>query len=462
MPLFLAVDEDLLGLRFFTWDQVLSPYVIVFYAAYVVAFLFTPVMRHIARYYGIIDQPDGLRKMHTQPVAYLGGVAVFLGWLTGLAVSQFLVIHRVEPGMPTNPIINFGIVMAASLIVLLGLWDDVKRISPWKKITVQVVAALVLVFNEVGHRSAWIFIAPIATRLANYGMLGGMTAAEVPMLYQHWIVLALSTVFVVGIVVVCCNATNLMDGLDGLCGGVTGIIAGGFLFLAVNLAMSSGAMNANQDALRVVLSLALLGAVLAFVPYNFNPASIFMGDTGSMLLGFACATMMILFASYGHFRWFLASMVIFALPILDTALAFVRRWVNGRPIFSADRHHFHHQLVARGFTVKQTVIISYALSLIFCLLGVAIVFIRARYAMGVYLVVFGSIVVAAYKMGMVHERVKKVTRQPLAPGGFEVIAGGRVEPTGVLDVEEDSRGGLTSGSEAWSDKPTASKPVDVA
>ena len=462
MPLFLAVDEDLLGLRFFTWDQVLSPYVIVFYAAYVVAFLFTPVMRHIARYYGIIDQPDGLRKMHTQPVAYLGGVAVFLGWLTGLAVSQFLVIHRVEPGMPTNPIINFGIVMAASLIVLLGLWDDVKRISPWKKITVQVVAALVLVFNEVGHRSAWIFIAPIATRLANYGMLGGMTAAEVPMLYQHWIVLALSTVFVVGIVVVCCNATNLMDGLDGLCGGVTGIIAGGFLFLAVNLAMTSGAMNANQDALRVVLSLALLGAVLAFVPYNFNPASIFMGDTGSMLLGFACATMMILFASYGHFRWFLASMVIFALPILDTALAFVRRWVNGRPIFSADRHHFHHQLVARGFTVKQTVIISYALSLIFCLLGVAIVFIRARYAMGVYLVVFGSIVVAAYKMGMVHERVKKVTRQPLAPGGFEVIAGGRVEPTGVLDVEEDSRGGLTSGSEAWSDKPTAPKPVDVA
>src|SRR5688572_30783358 len=463
MPLFLAVDEDLLGLRFFTWDQILSPYVVVFYAAYLVAFLFTPVMRHIARYYGIIDQPDGLRKMHTQPVAYLGGVAVFLGWLTGLAVSQFLVIHRVEPGMPTNPIINFGIVMAASLIVLLGLWDDVKRISPWKKITVQVVAALVLVFNEVGHRSAWIFIAPIATRLANYGMLGGMTATDVPMLYQHWIVLALSTVFVVGIVVVCCNATNLMDGLDGLCGGVTGIIAGGFLFLAVNLAMTSGAMNTNQDALRVVLSLALLGAVVAFVPFNFNPASIFMGDTGSMLLGFACATMMILFASYGHFRWFLASMVIFALPILDTALAFVRRWVNGRPIFSADRHHFHHQLVARGFTVKQTVIISYALSLIFCLLGVAIVFIRARYAMGVYLVVFGSIVVAAYKMGMVHERVKKVTRQPLAPGGFEVIAGGRVEPTGVLDVEEEAtRAGLTSRSEAWSDKPTASKAVDVA
>jgi UDP-GlcNAc:undecaprenyl-phosphate GlcNAc-1-phosphate transferase len=465
MPLFLAVDEDLLGLRFFTWDQVLSPYVVVFYAAYVVAFLFTPVMRHIARYYGIIDQPDGLRKMHTQPVAYLGGVAVFLGWLTGLAVSQFLVIHRVEPGMPTNPIINFGIVVAASLIVLLGLWDDVKRISPWKKITVQVAAALILVFNEVGHRSAWIFIAPIATRLANYGMLPGMTVADVPALYQHWVVAAVSTVFVVAIVVVCCNATNLMDGLDGLCGGVTAIIAAGFLFLAVNLAMTSGAMNANQDALRVVLGLALLGAVLAFVPYNFNPASIFMGDTGSMLLGLACATMMILFASYGHFRWFLASMVIFALPILDTTLAFVRRWVNGRPIFSADRHHFHHQLVARGFTVKQTVIISYALSLIFCMLGVAIVFIRARYAMGVYLVVFGSIVVAAYKMGMVHERVKKVTRQALAPGGFEVSAG-QVEPTGVIDVEEEgTRGGLAADSEVWSDKPAApkpaSQPVDV-
>ena len=457
----LPANESLLGLRFFTSDEVLSPYVFVFYAAYVVTFLFTPVMRHIAKHFGIIDAPDGLRKIHTQPVAYLGGVAVFLGWLAGLAVSQYLVVHRAEPGMPTNPIINFSIVVAASAVTLLGLWDDVKRVHPWKKIIVQVAAALLLLANGVGTRSAWILIEPVATRLANFGLLGGMTVADVPLLYQHWLVVAASTVFVVGLVVLCCNATNLMDGLDGLCGGVTAIIAAGFLFLAVNLAMTSGAMNTNQDALRVVLSLALLGAVVAFVPFNFNPASIFMGDTGSMLLGFACATMMILFASYGHFRWFLASMVMFALPILDTTLAFVRRWVNKRPIFSADRHHFHHQLVARGFTVKQTVVISYALSLIFCLLGISIVFIRARYAVAVYLVVFGSIAVAAYKMGMVHERVKRVTRQALGPGGFEVVPATRVEPTGVLDVrEEPGVGGLLPAAEPWSDGPTKKQQAD--
>ena len=97
----------------------------------------------------------------------------------------------------------------------------------------------------------------------------------------------------IGVVVFCCNATNLMDGLDGLCGGVTAIMAGGFLFLAVYLAMRGGSGNTNCDALRVVLGLALLGGVLGFVPYNFNPASIFMGDTGSMFLGFSCATMIL-------------------------------------------------------------------------------------------------------------------------------------------------------------------------
>ena len=117
------------------------------------------------------------------------------------------------------------------------------------------------------------------------------------------------------------------------------------------------------------MALALLGAVLGFVPFNFNPASIFMGDAGSMFLGFACATMIILVGQETHPKWFLASMVMFALPVLDTALAFARRYVNRRPIFSADKHHFHHQMVARGFTVKQTVVISYGLAFFFALSG---------------------------------------------------------------------------------------------
>ena len=249
-----------------------------------------------------------------------------------------------------------------------------------------------------------------------------------------------STIFVVIVVVGCCNATNLMDGLDGLCGGVTAVTAAGFLFLAVHLATQSTLLNTNMDALRVVLGLALLGGVLAFVPFNFNPASIFMGDTGSMFLGFCCATLMVLFASEGHAKWLLAAVVMFSLPILDTALAFVRRWVNGRPLFSPDKYHIHHQLVARGFTVKQTVIISYGLAILFVLLGAAIVYIRTRYAVAIYLVVFGSIIVAAYKMGMVHEQVKAVTRKPLGMGDTDSMSR-RVEPGSVINIKSESATG---------------------
>src|SRR2546421_1318860 len=114
-----------------------------------------------------------------------------------------------------------------------------------------------------------------------------------------------------------------------------------------------------------------------------------MGDSGSMFLGFSCATMIILMAQ-DQSKWFLAAMVMFALPVLDTLLAFARRYVNRRPIFSADRYHFHHQLVARGLSIRKTVLVSYGLAIAFAILGSAIVFIRTRYAVAVYLVIFGS------------------------------------------------------------------------
>ncbi len=386
--------------KVFSVDEVLSNYIYVFYAAFGVAFVFTPVMRAVALYYGIIDQPDRVRKMHKVPVAYLGGVAVFLGWLTGLAVSQYLTLHRIDPGWPTiHPKMHFSIVVGALLIVTLGLWDDILGLRPWMKISGQIAAALCLLVDGVGATATQSIIVPVTSRV-----LGLMHMSVSPTGSLMTSIVGISSAILVVIIVVgCCNASNLMDGLDGLCGGVTAVIAAGFLFVAVHLAMRGGGVNTNWDALRVILGLALLGAVLGFIPYNFNPASIFMGDTGSMFLGFACATMITLMAQERP-KWFLASMVMFALPILDTSLAFARRWINGRPVFSPDKQHFHHQLVARGFTVKQTVMISYGLAVFFGLLGVAIVFMRTRYTVAIYLVIFGSIIVAAYKMGMVHEQ----------------------------------------------------------
>ncbi len=440
--------------KVFTADQVLSPYIYVFYVAFIVSFLFTPVMRIVALYYGIIDEPDNVRKMHSVPIAYLGGVAVFLGWMAGLAVSQLLVLHRIEPGWPTpHPVVKFSIVIGALMIVMLGLWDDTIRVRPWVKIVGQLAAAIFLLMDGIGIDCTRPLLGPIGVKLSGISWLSRMFYGDLApppeQFTPEWLIILTSGAFVMLLVVGCCNASNLMDGLDGLCGGVTAIIAAGFLFVAVHLAMVGGGVNTNWDALRVVLGLALLGAVLGFVPYNFNPASIFMGDTGSMLLGFACASMIILMAQE-RTKWGLAAMVMFALPVLDTALAFARRYINRRPVFSADRQHFHHQLVARGFSVKQTVLISYGLALFFALLGVAMVFTRTRYTIALYLVIFGCISVAAYKMGMVHERPRVVRRREL--GGSD--AGEQtstIEPGTVLEVDEgtfviDSKKGAAAPS----------------
>jgi UDP-GlcNAc:undecaprenyl-phosphate/decaprenyl-phosphate GlcNAc-1-phosphate transferase len=414
-------------------DDVLANYTDVFYASFVVSFMFTPIMRMIAIHFNIIDQPDRIRKLHSQPVAYLGGVAVFLGWLTGVTISQYLILHRVDPGWPTlHPKVHFSIVLGALIIVTLGLWDDVLKVRPKIKIFGQVCAAICLLGDGVGARSGAVLVQPVISRASVW--ITGSPATNVP----SWLLTLCSGVLVVGVIVGCCNASNLMDGLDGLCGGVTAVIAAGFLFLAVHLAATGNLIDTNWDALRIILSLALLGAVLGFVPYNFSPASIFMGDTGSMFLGFVCGTMIILMAQE-RAKWFLASMVIFAMPILDTALAFTRRWINHRPLFSPDRQHFHHQLVARGYTVKQTVLISYGLAIFFGLMGVAMVFLRTRYTVAIYLVIFGSIIVAAYKMGMVHENTSPhaaATLGDVPEGAFSQA----VNPELVMNVSVSTAG----------------------
>jgi UDP-GlcNAc:undecaprenyl-phosphate/decaprenyl-phosphate GlcNAc-1-phosphate transferase len=410
-------------------DEVISPYIYVFYAAFLVSFVFTPIMQTVAGHYGIIDEPDNKRKMHNTPVAYLGGVAVFLGWISGMAISQFVQLHRTEPGLLPHLRVPFSIVVGATVIVLLGLWDDIRHINPWMKIWGQVFAAICLLFEGVGIKCTEPLFVPLAVRIHRY--LGVELIGHT---WFNYVIYVSSAMLVIFAIVGCCNATNLMDGLDGLCGGVTAIIAAGFLFLAIHLAMFGGGINSNWDALRVVLGLALLGAVLGFIPYNFNPASIFMGDTGSMFLGFSCATLIILLAQEKP-RWFLASMVMFALPVLDTLLAFARRYVAGRPVFSPDKFHFHHQLVSRGLTVRKTVIIIYSIAIGFMMLGAAIVFIRTRYAVAIYLVVFGSIIVAAYKIGMVHERPRIVKA-----GGIDiddrVTPAKEIDPATVLEIED--------------------------
>lgn len=424
--------------QFFGADDVLSPYVYVFYAAFIVAFVFTPVMRVVATFYGILDKPDEARKLHKAPIAYLGGVAMFLGWIAGLALSQRLSLHYWESGWtgPGHVVIPRPIILGALIIVALGLWDDIRSLNPKVKIFGEVAAALALIAAGVGTHSTGPLLAPIDERLFLwYGV-------HIP----PSVIYVTSCLLTIALVVSCCNAVNLMDGLDGLAGGVTSIIAAGFLFLTVYMAMASGPSDVYGSGLRIVLALALLGAVIAFVPYNFNPASIFMGDTGSLFLGFASAVLIVSMAELDT-RWLLGSLVMFALPVLDTSLAFARRYVNRRPVFSADRMHFHHQLVMRGLTVRKTVIVSYFLAIGFVLLGSAIVFMRTRYAIAIYLVVFGSIIVAAFKMGMVHEKPMVISqRRPIGSPGVATAA--PADAKSVLEVREDEKRRRPYGDEA--------------
>ncbi len=385
-------------------------------AAFGVTLIVTPIVRLIAYRARIVDRPDDLLKPHHRPTAYMGGVAMCVGLLVGLgcyltvmpegsrhwsalggdlASGQFASLQR-------NPIFNLlAIALSSILITMVGLVDDVRQIGPRQKVLGQVLAAGILLVGGIGGRMAMVFFSVLGT---------GPPA---------WILLPISAAMCVVVVIATCNATNLLDGLDGLCGGVTGIIALGFLALAVWLAMWESPGSQGVDFLRMSLCLAMAGAVLGFLPYNIPPASIFMGDAGSMLLGFFVGTMMILFSQEGNIRWFIAAWVVFALPTLDTALAVVRRVLSGKSIFAGDRSHLYDQLVDRGMTVKQVVGLFYVLATAAAALGVVgAIVLRARHAIVLFMFLLAVVGVVFYKLGMItpEPRTPQAPRGPAKPG----------------------------------------------
>ncbi len=400
--------------------QILQPYMPIFFVSFLVTLVLTPLMRHLALKHGVVDEPDFGRKIHAHPVAYLGGVATFLGWLAGVVVSLLIVLPKGSGGGSMISVqMPPGVILGAGAVVLFGLLDDVYSLPPRFKIFGQFLGGMAFFFLAIDAHGflgvrldmAKMFIFP----LERYGWLP-MLQLHHPMAFATFATM-FSAIVVVFIIVAACNATNLLDGLDGLCSGVTGIMAMGYLILAVFLATQNLVAPgiASVDPTRIALSLALLGSVLGFLPFNFNPATIFMGDTGSMFLGFNCGTMIILFANDGIFRWFLGALVIFGLPMLDTFLAIIRRKINGRPVFSPDSGHFHHFLIKRGLSVRQAVLVSYALTAVFVSFALVIVIIPTGLALGIYLVLFGWLVVAAFKMGMIFQEGLPPRKKPVAP-----------------------------------------------
>ncbi|UCF44274.1 MAG: undecaprenyl/decaprenyl-phosphate alpha-N-acetylglucosaminyl 1-phosphate transferase [Planctomycetota bacterium] len=335
----------------------------------------TWLCKKVAIKFGIVDRPDDLVKTHKEPIAYLGGVGI----LIGLTASVLVGIGYLPKTDYFTTALRFllGIIFGGALACGVGLADDIFDIKPTHKILGQIVAAVILL------------LAGIVPNLH-------LTANLLNLPISHNLEVILQSLIVILLVLGATNSLNLLDGLDGLCAGVTAIITVAMLLLSMHLA-TWGASEVG-DPVRIIICLGLVGGICGFLPFNRYPAKIFMGDAGSMLLGFTVAALMILFAERIP-RWWMASIVVFGLPILDTAVALVRRLLNHRPLFVSDRGHIYDQMIDRGIPLKKTVSTCYVLAAVYAAIGLAMSQIRTRYAAIVYIFVFLISGIVVWKKG---------------------------------------------------------------
>lgn len=294
-----------------------------------ISFFMTPPVKKFAEKVGAIDIPKDGRRVHDHPIPRMGGLAIFFGFV--LSVLVFVDM--------TTPIM--GMLIGAVIIAAMGAVDDIVNLNAWVKLGIQILAALVairsgIVFDVISN--------PILFSQTAFIPIGYLT---VPLTIV-WIV-------------ACTNAVNLIDGLDGLAVGVSAISSLTMLVVALFVA---------EPNVALILA-ALTGACLGFIPYNLNPAKIFMGDVGSQLLGFVLATVSIM----GMFKFhaiitFLVPVLAMSVPLADTVFAFFRRIAHGQSPFHADKGHFHHRLLAMGLSQKQAVAVLYAVSAVLGLLAV--------------------------------------------------------------------------------------------
>ncbi len=380
-------------------------YIPVFAIAFIVTVCVTPVMRRLAISQGIIDRPSETRKMHRVPIAYLGGLAVFIGVFAAILYSYVGValprpFYDVHQSVHELRAVPMSIVLGMGLITLIGLIDDVAGLDPRLKVAGQLLAAAALALNDVGVKVAQGFMGPVGALFGkpdltwvfdlpvSIPILAPTSTIELDLIY--WTGTAIIAVFVLG----ACNASNLIDGLDGLLSGVTAIAVAAILFVSLELAIAD---DGPLDAARIVLSLAVLGACLGFLPHNFNPATIFLGDCGSLLLGYLTIVLVLSLGDTGKTHLVVAGLIIYAVPIIDTVLAIVRRKLAGKSMSEADDQHLHHML-KRALGVKGAVITLYAAGALFGTLGAILTEGRVRLVVIAAVVIAGFIGVTAVKI----------------------------------------------------------------
>lgn len=306
-------------------------YIWAFLIALIVALVATPAVIVLADKTGAMDAPDA-RKVHKGPMPRIGGLAIYCGFMVAI-------LTMLNFGELTDEIANgvIGLLLGGTLIVIIGLIDDYRNLPAKVKLLGQIAAACVVVYFDVR-------IDVITDPFGDY-------------LYLEYLAAPATVFWVVGLT----NTVNLIDGLDGLAAGVSTIASITIMLVAL-----------QENVMIVALfTAALAGAALGFLRYNFNPAKIFMGDTGSMFLGFILAGISVIGAvKCTATIALIVPILALGLPIMDTTFAIIRRYRGGVPIFKPDKGHLHHRLLDLGFSQRQAVLLMYVIS---ALLGLSAV-----------------------------------------------------------------------------------------
>ncbi len=282
----------------------------------------TPLVRDLAVRFGIVDHPDNRRKLHREPIPRVGGIAILVSYLLAFAATAFgfLDVHSVLP----HGTMALGLLGAVVVVFATGLLDDLINLRPWQKLLGQVLAALAAYASGV----------------------------QIHVLRGHpleiWFSLPLTVIWLIG----CTNAFNLIDGLDGLAAGVG-------LFATVTTIIAA---LSYQDVGLCIMTIPLAGCLLGFLRYNFNPASIFLGDCGSLSIGFFLGCCGVLWGQKpATLLGMAAPLMCMAIPLLDVCVSIGRRFLRNQPIFGADRRHIHHLLLDRGLTPRKAALLLYGI-----------------------------------------------------------------------------------------------------
>lgn len=306
-------------------------YIMGFVIALILALSLTPLVKRFAFKIGAIDKPN-YRKVHTRIMPRLGGLAIYAAFIVAVLAVLPFVPERMLSSYDLNLI--FSIMAGGTIIVLLGALDDRIELSAKIKLLGQIAAACVVVFG-------------FGVKIDLVNVPFGATMQPI----ADWLSIPLTILWIVGVT----NAINLIDGLDGLAAGVSGIAIATILVMALVMGFEP----------TILLSCVLLGGIVGFLFYNFHPAKIFMGDSGSLFLGFCLATLSMIGFKQVTLVSFVTPLLIIGVPLSDTFFAIVRRWINKQPIFAPDKGHLHHRLRDLGFSHRRTVLIIYGIAAFF-------------------------------------------------------------------------------------------------